>query len=271
VFQIENSPEKMDLSTEIEARSSDAEQDGASPNRRKSGRAVRKPKLFSEGVHSIRSNTAEKRKRNATRDDDDVDDEEEDTSESEDDPEDEDPDEEEEKERRRATRKASTKKSMATKSKGKSKSSRAAKKPKTNGAGKPLPIRSMANGKKDKTPKAGKERTGPPRPIFRAVADGLYCRNQPHIFGNAHHTDICLLQLISLKKAKMSTLLWKSGYHNMKKIRRKVYARYLTLPYSAQVQTFRWTRKMLPKKTSGPNAWKIFKLPIWRRNLSNIP
>jgi cohesin complex subunit SA-1/2 len=163
----------MDLSMENEARSSDAEQDGTSSSRRKSGRAVRKPQLFSQDIHSRAANTAEKRKRTSINDDADEDDNVEDASESEDDQEDEEPDEEEEKELRRLARKA-TKRSTATKSSSKSKSSRAAKKPKINGTGKSLPIRGTANGKKNKTPKKAKARTGPPRPVFRAVADGLY-------------------------------------------------------------------------------------------------
>lgn len=169
----------MDASTEIDPPSSGPPAE-TEQNRRKSGRAIRKPEFFSEGVHSIRTTTAEKRKRATPRDDDEVDQEddeeqeEEDASESEpDDAEDDDPDEEEMKERKRAARKASAKKRTATKSKGKSKTSRAAKKPKINGVEKQLAIRSATtNGKK----KASKERkrNAPPRPIFSASAEGLY-------------------------------------------------------------------------------------------------
>ncbi|KAL1969702.1 hypothetical protein VTN77DRAFT_8255 [Rasamsonia byssochlamydoides] len=174
----------MDASTEIEARSSslpaEAEQDGASTNRRKSGRVIRKPEFFSEGVNSIRTTTAEKRKRTDQRDDEvdqedeDEDEDEEDASESEaDDAEDDDPDEEELRERRRAARKASAKKRTATKSKGKTKTLYTAKKPKINGVGKQLAIRSATNGKKKASSKQ-KERKVPPRPIFPAAAEGLY-------------------------------------------------------------------------------------------------
>ncbi|CRG83731.1 Cohesin subunit psc3 [Talaromyces islandicus] len=154
---------------------SDVEHDGASSSRRKSGRAIRKPELFSKAVHSIGLNNPEKRKRNTTLDDnqDDDDEDEDEESESEDD-DDDDADEEEEKERRRAARKAATKRKAVNKpSASSSKSSRAAKKPKINGTGKSLAIRPATNGRQSKKP-APKKRTAPPRPIFRAIPEGLY-------------------------------------------------------------------------------------------------
>ncbi|KAH8696665.1 putative nuclear cohesin complex subunit [Talaromyces proteolyticus] len=166
----------MDVS---DARSSDAELDGASSSRRKSGRAIRKPQLFSEAIHSIGLNVPEKRKRYSAlndeqeNDDEQEDDDDDDQEESEEDL-DEDADEEEEKERRRVTRKvAATKRKTTPKTNAKPKSSRATKKPKTNGTGKSLAIRPATNGKQSKKP-TPKKRTAPPRPIFRATTEGLY-------------------------------------------------------------------------------------------------
>jgi cohesin complex subunit SA-1/2 len=159
--------------------SSDVEHDGASSSRRKSGRAVKKPQLFSKAVHSIGLNNPEKRKRNTTLDDgqdDDDDGEEEDEdeeSDSEDDDDDDDADSEEEKERRKVARKVTTKRKALKKPNAGPKRSRAAKKPKINGAGKSLAIRPATNGRQSKKP-APKKRTAPSRPIFRAIPEGLY-------------------------------------------------------------------------------------------------
>ncbi|EED12895.1 nuclear cohesin complex subunit (Psc3), putative [Talaromyces stipitatus ATCC 10500] len=159
----------MDLS---DARSSDVEQNGGSSSRRKSGRAIRKPQLYSQDV-SLNNNTAEKRKRMAANEDEENDDEEDaEGLESEDDPEDEDPDEEEEKERRKAARRAANKRRQSAKGNAKRTPSRATKKAKTNSAGKSLAIRSTTNGKAKKA--APKKRSAPPRPIFHATSEGLF-------------------------------------------------------------------------------------------------
>ncbi|OKL57572.1 hypothetical protein UA08_07012 [Talaromyces atroroseus] len=161
----------MDIS---DSRSSDGEQNGDTSSRRKSGRAVRKPQLFSQDVHSLGANTAEKRKRTGQNEDEENGDEEnEEDSEPEDDSEDEDPDEEEEKERRRAARRAANKRRQNPQSNAKSSSSRATKKAKTKNAGKSLAIRPATNGKQKKKA-ASKKRTAPPRPIFHATSEGLF-------------------------------------------------------------------------------------------------
>lgn len=163
----------MDLS---DARSSDVEENGESSSRRKSGRAIRKPQLFSQDV-SLITNIPEKRKRTtANEEGEDEDEEDAEEPESEDDPEDDDPDEEEERERRRAARRAANRRRQSGKSNTKPAPSRAAKKAKTNSAGKSLAIRPAANGKTKKA--APKKRTAPPRPIFHATSEGL--------FGKAH-------------------------------------------------------------------------------------
>lgn len=160
----------MDLS---DARSSDVEENGESSGRRKSGRAIRKPQLFSQDA-SLITNIPEKRKRTTANEDDEGDEEKEDAEEpeSEDNPEDDDPDEEEERERRRAARRAANRRRQSGKSNAKPAPSRAAKKAKTNSAGKSLAIRPVANGKTKKA--APKKRTAPPRPIFHATSEGLF-------------------------------------------------------------------------------------------------
>ncbi|EAW14467.1 cohesin subunit IRR1 [Aspergillus clavatus NRRL 1] len=156
-------------------------------DRRKSGRATRKPELFSQSYGEARPAGA-KRKRDPTRDndndndnDDDDDDEEEDAedvdvenaSESED-ISDEEPDEEELKEKRRAARKASAKKAVSgTKNKKtKSPATHAAKRPKVAGNGVPsqLAFRPAANGKKT----ASRPRKPKARPSLAAGKSGLY-------------------------------------------------------------------------------------------------
>lgn len=160
----------MDIS---EPRSSDSEQNRESSNRRKSGRAVRKPQLYSQDARIV--NTSEKRKRATVNDDEEDDDEIEEESESEDDPEDEDPDEEEEKERKRAAaRRAANKRRQNAKSNPKpASSSRATKKARTDNAGKSLAIRPAGNSRRTKKT-APKKRTAPPRPIFHATAEGMF-------------------------------------------------------------------------------------------------
>lgn len=176
---MENNNLTLNIHSENMDMSSDVEHDGASSSRRKSGRAIRKPQLFSKAVHSIGLNNPEKRKRNTALDDgqddddEDQDEDEESDSEDDDDEDDEDADEEEEKERRKAARKTATKRKAMKKPNAGSKSSRAAKKPKINGAGKSLAIRPATNSRQTKKP-APKKRTAPPRPIFRAIPDGLY-------------------------------------------------------------------------------------------------
>lgn len=156
----------MDLS---DARSTDVEENGESSSRRKSGRAIRKPQLFSQDV-SLSTNIPEKRKRTTANEDEGDDDAEE--PETEDDLEDDDPDEEEERERRRAARRTANRRRQSGNPNTKPAPSRAAKKVKTNSAGKSLAIRSAANGKTKK--QASKKRTAPPRPIFHATSEGLF-------------------------------------------------------------------------------------------------
>lgn len=179
----------MDLS---DARSSDAEENGESSSRRKSGRAIRKPQLFSQDVNLI-TNIPEKRKRPVAKEDEEENDDEEDAeeSESEDEPEDDDTDEEEERERRRAARRAATRKKQSGKSNSKPAPSRAAKKAKTSSAGKSLAIRPAANGKTKKA--APKRRTAPPRPIFHATTEGIFGKELVQFFKGA-----CLITLVML-------------------------------------------------------------------------
>ena len=159
----------MDLS---DARSSDAEENDASSTRRKSGRAIRKPQLYSQDV-ALSNTSAEKRKRQpANEGEEDEDEEDAEEPETEDEPEDDDPDEEEERERRRAARRAANRRRQSGKGAAKPAPSRAAKKAKTNSAGKSLAIRPAANGRTKKA--APKKRTAPPRPIFHATSGGLF-------------------------------------------------------------------------------------------------
>lgn len=176
----------MDIS---EAMSSDSEQNGeSSSNRRKSGRAVRKPQLYSQDVHS----TAEKRKRVVMNDENDEDDEDdEEDSESEDDPEDEDADEEEKKERRKAARRTANKRRQNPANSAKPTASRATKKARTNNAGKSLAIRPATNGRSKKA--APKKRTAPPRPIFHATTEGLFA----DIFDRGHDMEAVVNEWLS--------------------------------------------------------------------------
>lgn len=110
-------------------------------DRRKSGRATRRPEVFSQTTHSAEVNASAKRKRGDAHDAEDTDD---DVSESEsDEAGDDEADEEEMKAKRRANRKAGAKKPPTKKG------SRAAKKPKVvgNGVGRQLAFRPALNGR----------------------------------------------------------------------------------------------------------------------------
>lgn len=119
----------------------------STPNedRRKSGRATRRPDTFSQSTHSAKKNSASgKRKRGDPQDVEDDDDDEDDESDSEsDDAGDDEADEEELREKRRGARKAGPKKAAPKKG------SRAAKKPKVagNGVGRQLAFRPATNGR----------------------------------------------------------------------------------------------------------------------------
>ncbi|KAL4923948.1 cohesin subunit IRR1, partial [Aspergillus undulatus] len=167
-------------------------QDTASPSgdRRKSGRATRRPELFSQSYSEANGATAggaHKRKRTAVGDENEDENEDaEDASEpeSEDVEEDDEPDEEELREQRRAARKGSAKKtSSGTKPKSKSQGSRSAKKPKVagNGIGRQLALRPAANGAKPPSrPKKPKMRSS-----LAAGESGLYAE----VFGKGRNTE----------------------------------------------------------------------------------
>jgi cohesin complex subunit SA-1/2 len=196
----------MDVSTAMDGRSSSplSEPEGNAPsppvnNRRKSGRATRKPELFSQVSVDNNNNNAgagtstggrSKRKRATPQDEDNEDedegegeDEEEDGEDASDssDESDGDPDEEELKEKKRKARRASSqKKKKPSSNAGKSKATssrgaRAAKKPKiTNGFGTELAIRPAVNGKKTASkPKKARARPGQ----IVVEEDGLFGRN----------------------------------------------------------------------------------------------
>ncbi|KAL3495767.1 hypothetical protein BJX62DRAFT_233032 [Aspergillus germanicus] len=178
---------------EVESRPSSPQpgstQDTASPagDRRKSGRATRKPELFSQTHGDINGATAggAKRKRTTTRDEneDDIVDAE-DVSESEEDDEEDEPDEEELREQRRAARKASAKKaSSGTKPKPKSQGTRSAKKPKVagNGIANQLAFRPATNGGKP----ASRPRKPKVRPSLVAGESGLYAE----VFGKSRNPE----------------------------------------------------------------------------------
>ncbi|PLB51125.1 putative nuclear cohesin complex subunit [Aspergillus steynii IBT 23096] len=163
-----------------------ATQEASTPrtDRRKSGRATRKPELFSQsyGANEDATPSGAKRKRN-TPGDDDNEDEAEDASESESgESNDEEPDAEELREKKRAARKAASKKaSSGTKTKPKSRSS---KKPKvaSNGIGSQLAFRpATTNGKKP----ASRLRKPVIRPSLAAGEKGLYAE----VFGKGRNAD----------------------------------------------------------------------------------
>lgn len=159
---------RLRLKMEVESRpsSSQADQNESTADRRKSGRASKKPELYSQTYNDGDAVGGEKRKR--TNGDDDEEDE--DMSESESDEADDEPDEEELRERKRAARRTLTKKSSGSKSKPKPRSSHSAKKVKVgNGAGGQLAYR-PANGKRTVSrPKKPKV-----RPSLAAGETGLY-------------------------------------------------------------------------------------------------
>ncbi|KAK2794358.1 hypothetical protein FQN52_008717 [Onygenales sp. PD_12] len=170
---------------------SEPQEGNSSPagNRRKSGRAKRKPELFSTATYTSSGTT--KRKRPARHEDDapdagesGVEDEVDTLQEEEEDDEDEEdsgdePDEEELKEQRRAARKAASKKKKEPK---KPKAKRPAKKPKiANGVMTELTIRPAVNGSRP-APKSKKPRT---MPSDFTVEDGLYA----DVFARGHTPD----------------------------------------------------------------------------------
>jgi cohesin complex subunit SA-1/2 len=159
---------------DIDSLSSPAPEDLS--QRRKSGRATRKPQYFGDDQLL----TASKRKRAGQRGDygdeiDDVDASDVDNGDDDDDAEDDGPDEEEAKVKRRA-RKPAAKKNTVPKRREKSQSSRAAKKPKTtiNGNPKELAIRPATNGKPKSSRTRAKPKSYKSRPIFPATDEGLY-------------------------------------------------------------------------------------------------
>ena len=182
-----------DVSTERDVRStsplSEPQENASSPlagNRRKSGRATRKPELFSLS-QATQDNAGTggrpKRKRVSTQQDEENDEEDEgeeevdedgqDASDSDEGESDGDPDEEELKEKKRKTaRRTSSQKKKKPNEKTKSRGPRAAKKPKiTNGMGTELAIRPAVNGKKV----ASKPKRSRARPILiLADEDGLF-------------------------------------------------------------------------------------------------
>ncbi|KAK2759142.1 hypothetical protein FQN54_003241 [Arachnomyces sp. PD_36] len=177
---------------------SEPEDNASSPaaeNRRKSGRATRKPELFSQ-VSADNNNTANsgrsKRKRAAGQDadnededenEDEVDEDEEDASDS--DESDGEADEEELKEKRKKSRRTSSQKKKKPNAKPKAKpaGSRAAKKPKmTNGFGTELAIRPAVNGKKTAS-KSKKARARPGQIVVQE--DGLFAE----VFSRGHTTE----------------------------------------------------------------------------------
>lgn len=134
-------------------------------DRRKSGRATRRPEVFSQTNHSIiESNTTTKRKRGDALDQSDSENE---LSESDsDDAEDDEPDEEEIREKRRTVRKKGPKKAPTKKR------TPAAKKPKVagNGVGRQLAFRPATNSR----PPASRPRKVRARPSLASGEQGLY-------------------------------------------------------------------------------------------------
>ena len=167
----------MDPESQLTSPEPDLAEADSSANRRKSGRATRKPELFSQNYSSQNGATPGKRKRNATGDDNDEDEDSEghaedidDASDSEDDVSNDEPDEEELREKKRAARRASAKKA-ASGSKPKAKS-RAAKKPRfvENGTGNQLAFRPAPSGRKV----VSRPRKPKVRPSLAAGERGLY-------------------------------------------------------------------------------------------------
>ncbi|KAI9930373.1 hypothetical protein ASPWEDRAFT_458345 [Aspergillus wentii DTO 134E9] len=175
-------------------------------DRRKSGRVVRKPELFSQTYTPTDATGGAKRKRgSAARDDNEEDEDDEggheDASESDNDEiSDEEPDEEELKAKKRAARKTAAKKA-ASGSKGKAKPrTHAAKKVKIagNGIGGQLVLRPATNGKAASRPK--KPRV---RPSLAAGETGLY----GEVFGKGHAVDTAAAEWLTHYQKNQSTAM----------------------------------------------------------------
>ncbi|KAL2829249.1 hypothetical protein BDW59DRAFT_142378 [Aspergillus cavernicola] len=166
-------------------------QDTSSPSgdRRKSGRATRRPELFSQrlGASNGAIEGSAKRKRTTTGDEneDDIEDAQDASEpESEEFEDDDEPDEEELREQRRAARKASAKRPPSgTKAKPKSQGARSSKKPKVtgNGIGNQLALRPATNGRKP----ASRPRKPTVRPSLAAGESGLYAE----VFGKGRNAE----------------------------------------------------------------------------------
>ncbi|KAL2862757.1 cohesin subunit IRR1 [Aspergillus lucknowensis] len=161
-----------------------------SGERRKSGRATRKPELFSQTLGDGNGEATGGPKRKRTTGGDENDDEAEDAEdmsepESEDVDEEDEPDEEELREQRRAARNAAAKKaSSGIRPKPKSQGARSAKKPKVtgNGIANQLALRPAANGGKP----ASRPRKPKVRPSLIAGESGLYAE----VFGKSRNAEI---------------------------------------------------------------------------------
>ncbi|KAL4934841.1 hypothetical protein BDV06DRAFT_208186 [Aspergillus oleicola] len=186
-------------------------QDTAPPSgdRRKSGRATRRPELFSQSFSEVNGATTgggPKRKRTSAGDENEDEIEgAEDASEPEsedDEEEDDEPDEEELREQRRAARKASAKKtSSGTKVKSKSQGSRSAKKPKVagNGIGSQLALRPATNGGKP----ASRLRRPKVRPSLAAGESGLYAE----VFGKDRNTETVAAEWLTQYQEAQTTAM----------------------------------------------------------------
>ncbi|KAL4760609.1 cohesin subunit IRR1 [Aspergillus foveolatus] len=181
-------------------------QDTASPSRdrRKSGRATRRPELFSQTYSDANGATAGGAKRKRTTTGDENEDEVEDVSgsESEEVDEDDEPDEEELREKRRAARKASAKKSSSgTKSKPKTQGSRSAKKPKVTETriGNQLPLRPAANGKR----LVARPKKMQVRPSLAARETGLYAE----VFGKGRDPETVAAEWLTQYQETQTTAM----------------------------------------------------------------
>ncbi|KAL4909282.1 hypothetical protein BDW74DRAFT_174487 [Aspergillus multicolor] len=180
-------------------------QDTATPSgdRRKSGRATRKPELFSQTYSDANGATAggAKRKRTATGDENENEIQDASEPESEDVEEDDEPDEEELREQRRVARRASSKKTSAgTKSKPKSQGPRSAKKPKVTGNGiNQLPLRPATNGKKP-VPRPKRPQV---RPSLAAGESGLYAE----VFGKGRNAETVAAEWLTRYQEAQTTAM----------------------------------------------------------------
>ncbi|PLN77051.1 putative nuclear cohesin complex subunit [Aspergillus taichungensis] len=196
----------MDPESQLTSPEPDLAEADSSTNRRKSGRATRKPELFSQNYSSQNGATPGKRKRNATGDDNDEDEDSEghdedieDASESEDDVSNDEPDEEELREKKRAARRASAKKA-ASGSKPKTKS-RSAKKPRfvENGTGNQLAFRPAPSGRKA----VSRPRKPKVRPSLAAGERGLYAE----VFGKGRNADTTAADWLTRYQKDQSTAM----------------------------------------------------------------